>query len=621
MKYIVYYILFFGVSFYGSAQVVDSVQLNQSEVVVFKQIETLDSNLLNRQLYSLSHVLNENTSVQIQEYGAKGSVQSVLIRGLTSNHTKVKWNGLQINSLSLGMFDFGGISSFGNTYLRLNKGANIENDGDGAIGGSIHFGSNRKFDKGSEIKCHFLGGSFDTYALGVVSTISKKNWIYSLAFNKEMANNNFRYKNYKRIGHPILTQSNSEFRSTNLIQEFSFKLKKVKFKSVSWWNGKRKNIPQLLTESQESNKFMADSSFRTVLQAKTYFGKILLSGLVGRDKQWYKYINPEIAYTYYVLTNNQGELKAKGTYKKVKYNFKSNLQIQKAENTNYAGTKNRILNLNTFNVRGKVKKISFKGSIGIQSASDLKKVYPTTVINYSKKHKFLSFKGGLGTHFRQPTFNDLFWKTGGDSELLAETGWNVEQFVSFMNKKFFSVNLGGYYSIVEDWIQWVPLGSVWAPQNVKKIRASGVESTLKTNRTFGKINSVLSSTSSYTSTIVLESDIADDAAVGNQVVNVPFFNTTNNCNFQWKLWRVEYLLSYRGKRYISFDNNEDTALPAYWLSSLGVTKNKKLKNIDWAIYARINNLFNKAYEVIGNTPMPGRSYYLSCKIQFKNKPL
>ena len=43
MKYIVYYILFFGVSFYGSAQVVDSVQLNQSEVVVFKQIETLDS--------------------------------------------------------------------------------------------------------------------------------------------------------------------------------------------------------------------------------------------------------------------------------------------------------------------------------------------------------------------------------------------------------------------------------------------------------------------------------------------------------------------------------------------------------------------------------------------------
>ena len=143
MKYTLYYILFFGVSFYGSAQIVDSVQLNQSEVVVFKQTETLDSNLLNRQLYSLSHVLNENTSVQIQEYGAKGSVQSVLVRGLTSNHTKVKWNGLQINSLSLGMFDFGGISSFGNTYLRLNKGANIENDGDGAIGGStnavLHF--------------------------------------------------------------------------------------------------------------------------------------------------------------------------------------------------------------------------------------------------------------------------------------------------------------------------------------------------------------------------------------------------------------------------------------------------------------------------------------------------
>ena len=620
MKYILYFILW-GVLFYAPAQVSDSIKLNQSEIIVFKQIETLDSNLLKCELNSLSDVLSDNTSVQIQEYGARGSVQSILIRGLTSNHTKVKWNGLQINSLSLGMFDFGGISSFGNTYLRLNKGANIENDGDGAIGGSIHFGSNRKFDKGSEIKCNFFGGSFDTYALGVVSTTSRKNWIYSLAFNKEMANNNFRYKNYKRIGHPILTQSNSEFRSTNLIQEFSFQLKKVKFKSVSWWNGKRKKIPPLLTESQESNKFMADSSFRTVLQAKTYFGKILFSGLVGRDKQWYKYINPEIAYTYYALTNNQGELKAKGTYKKAKFNVKSNLQIQKAENTNYAGIKNRILNLNTFNVSGKVKKVSFKGSIGVQSASDLKKVYPTTVINYSKKYNFLLFKGGLGTHFRQPTFNDLFWKTGGDSELLAETGWNVEQFVSFKKRKFLSLNMGGYYSIVEDWIQWVPLGSVWAPQNVKKIRTSGVESTLRTSRKFGKINSVFSSASTYTSTVVLESEIADDPAIGNQVVNVPFFNTTNNFNFYWKLWRVEYLLSYRGKRYISFDNNENTALPAYWLSSLGVTKNKKLKNTDLVIYARINNLFNKAYEVIGNTPMPGRSYYLSFKIQFKNKPL
>jgi iron complex outermembrane receptor protein len=621
VKYTFFIIWILGVELSSLAQVVDTIKLSQSIIPLFKQTETLDSALINNQLSSVVSILKDNSSIQFQEYGARGSIQSVLIRGLTANHTKVKWNSLQINSLALGMFDFGGISSFGNNYLKLNKGANVENDGDGAIGGSINFGSNHKFNLGTTVKYDLLTASFETYSLGVVSSVSKKRWLYSIAFNKEMANNNFEYKNYKRIGNPLIRQSNSEFRSTNLIQEIGFKFKKIQFKSVSWWNGKRKNIPLLLTENQENNKFIADSAFRSVLSLKTHVGKVIFSGFIGRDKQWFKYVNPGIVSSYYIVANDQGELKIKSQFKNIKWNLKSNFQIQNAQNTNYLGLKQRILNFNSINVRGEIKKVAFKATVGIQNSSDLTNVNPTSVVSYAKKYKYFEVKGGIGTHFRQPTFNDLFWKTGGNSKLLAEKGWSLEQFVTLQKKKIGSINFGGYYSIVEDWIQWVPSESVWRPQNVKKIKASGIESTIKFNKRLGNVKSAFFNSSSFTRTTVLKSNLVDDIAIGNQAVNIPFFNSTNTVQVNWNYWRIKYYLAYKGKRYISFDNNEASALPSYWLSSFGITKLKKLKSLHVTICTRITNLLNKSYEIVGNTPMPGRAYYLTLKFKFKTKEI
>jgi outer membrane cobalamin receptor len=80
-------------------------------------------------------------------------------------------------------------------------------------------------------------------------------------------------------------------------------------------------------------------------------------------------------------------------------------------------------------------------------------------------------------------------------------------------------------------------------------------------------------------------------------------------------------LAYKGKRYISFDNNEASALPSYWLSSFGITKLKKLKSLHVTICTRITNLLNKSYEIVGNTPMPGRAYYLTLKFKFKTKEI
>ena len=613
----IYATILFALQLQLNAQYDDSLYLEPVVVSVseMKQTDDLDSALILNEEKTITEILQENSSIQIQDYGGKGAVQSLLIRGLTSSHTKVKWNGLQINSLTLGMFDFGGISGYGNNYLKLNKGANIENDGDGAIGGSVSFGSTIKYNKGFKTKCSLTAGSFGTYLLGVSTGVSKKKWVYNLSFNKEAVENNFDYENSKRIGKPTITQSNSEFRSTNVMQNFGVRFKKFELKSLTWLNGKRKNIPMLLTESQSFKKYTADSSFRTVVIANSKIKKVSVSGLIGRDKQWFEYSNPGLVFTYYVVTNDQAEISTKGNFKKVIWSAKSNLQIQNVTNTNYTGVKRRTLSLSTISSKYYFDaiKTKIKATAGFQKSSDLDKVYPTTTIGYKKNFKKMVFTGGAGSHFRQPSFNDLFWKAGGNSDLESENGWSVEQFMKLKRYKGFSFNIGAYYSIINNWIQWVPSGAIWTPENVKRVKASGVESLFQMKFNLSKFKVNLSNSSSYTRTTVIESEIINDNAIGNQAVNIPFFNSVLNSGFSNNKWNVNSSVTFRGKRYISFDNNEDSALPYYWLSNLDVSRIFILKDLDIESKIRIANLFNQAYEVVGNVPMPGRAYYLTLK--------
>src|SRR5665647_1335045 len=53
----------------------------------------------------LSELLSQNTPIFVKEYG-RGAMATVSFRGTAPSHTKVSWNGLELNSPMLGMVDF-----------------------------------------------------------------------------------------------------------------------------------------------------------------------------------------------------------------------------------------------------------------------------------------------------------------------------------------------------------------------------------------------------------------------------------------------------------------------------------------------------------------------------------
>ncbi|MFB6097542.1 MAG: TonB-dependent receptor plug domain-containing protein, partial [Salinibacter sp.] len=91
----------------------------------------------------------------------------------------------------------------------------------------------------------------------------------------------------------------------------------------------------------------------------------------------------------------------------------------------------------------------------------------------------LHVKAQVGRAFRVPTFNDRYWQPGGNPTLRPERSWGGDLGVRVDRPHGFAeVTVFGQWR--RDQIVWKPTGrGYWAPTNVGRVRALGVEATLK----------------------------------------------------------------------------------------------------------------------------------------------
>lgn len=624
-KFLTAIILQFFVAQFCTAQLMDTLLVKPVNIHLqsFQSSQNLDSLSNINPFQSVGDVLSSNSSVYLNNYGGRGQIQSLSIRGLTSSHNKIKWNGLQINGLTLGMLNLAGLSSNNFSSIELYSGNTVWNDGDGAIGGALHLNNSKEYNKGTLINLRGETGSFGTYASNVGVTVSKKNFIYSLQTSKEYVENNYTYINTTRLGKPEEVLTNSEFWNTNIVQEVYGKVKNVKLKSVTFLSGRRQNSPPMLTE-RSSNTFTADSSFRQVISSDFKLRKIKTNIVVGLDRQTFEYNDEDNnIFTYYKTNNYQSDLNLSYKIKSFNFRLKSNFQHQSATNNNYSGVKTRAVNSNTISSLYQQKKYNFKTnlSVGIQSESLNHSYQPVLNWGYNKGYRLFEFKGGAGLHNRLPSFNDLFWFNGGNNELSNEYGWNIEQSVKFKVVKNyeFVAEFGAYYTIIDDWIQWLSENDVWFVQNVKKVEAKGVETSLCLGFSFKEVDFKFNHKGALTYTTILKAESKTDPTIGKQAINVPFINSNQIAEVIYKKYILQLKNRYTGLRYTSTGNDEKSALDPFWINDVSIHKEFNIKAHKIFTKFSVNNLFDLNYKVVANRPMPGRAYYLTIQYKFNKK--
>jgi vitamin B12 transporter len=99
---------------------------------------TYDKSTLERYaVRSLGDLLQETSPIFVRQYGA-GMLASPSFRGTSPGHTALFWNGVPINSISLGQSDLSILPIQGTDRVEVQFGSAGALFGNEAIGGSVH---------------------------------------------------------------------------------------------------------------------------------------------------------------------------------------------------------------------------------------------------------------------------------------------------------------------------------------------------------------------------------------------------------------------------------------------------------------------------------------------------
>jgi iron complex outermembrane receptor protein len=175
-----------------------------------QQLDSLSLQL--RQGQSLANLLQELSPLYIREYGP-GQLSTISFRGTSSSHTAVLWNGLNINSPTLGQTDFSQIPAFALENVQVQYGSSSSLYGSAALGGSIQLQTQpRQWQPGVRARLRQEAGSFGSYFTGLGGQWTNQQWQTDIRANLQRTMNNAADASKKIDENMEALQSNIFFR-------------------------------------------------------------------------------------------------------------------------------------------------------------------------------------------------------------------------------------------------------------------------------------------------------------------------------------------------------------------------------------------------------------------------
>jgi iron complex outermembrane receptor protein len=210
-------------------------------------------------------------------------------------------------------------------------------------------------------------------------------------------------------------------------------------------------------------------------------------------------------------------------------------------------------------------------------------------------------------NFRIPTFNDLYWETGGNLDLLPETALQYEMSHE-LDFNWVQFNISGYYNAIDSMIRWTPNSDgLWSPQNVDEVETYGLESQLTLKKYFGNHQLRLNGTYGYT--------VSENKLTGRQLTYVPFHKFNSSLSYNYKRITAFYEFLFVDDVFTTTDHNNKFNVDAYYLSNVGAEYTfKSLKQTTLGI--KVKNIANFDYESFLGRHMPGINFNTYLNIKF-----
>ena len=550
----------------------------------------------------LASLLQYKSNIYIRNNGP-GTVSTSSIRGGTSAHTLILWNGIPLRNPMLSLSDLSlfNVNAFDN--IQIESGGNSSNWGSGAIGGIIAFNNTakRKASLSSEISM----GSFAYRNMNHKLNLPIGKLISESAYNYTSAHNDFSYA----VNGFENKQDNAEVNFHNINQSVYYSASQKTDISLHYWaTFAERQIPPLLSQSM-SRASQTDESHRLSLNIKSRLPNSILSANLAYIDENMRYLDPQIS------------LDAINEFR----NFVADIQLDKNFNGDHklmlgsTFTHSSALSVNNYEERKQndataafaglalnwpKKQLIILNRLEVANGSN---VYLLPSLQYAQllgSKILLNIK--LSRNYRLPGLNERFWVPGGNPDLSPENGWSQEISVSPNNTgKTFNYNITVFNRMIDNWILWSPSEQqvIWSPRNLNSIWSRGIESMVAYNWNFHTWS--ISTELKYNYILSTSQDKLEIPRIskGQQI----WYTPKSRINFNIGIEHAGFRLNYRHMYSSSVETFNDP-IDSYHLSQLNLSfeaeRGKQLVKYFFAL----DNLWDTEYQLIENRPMPGRNF-------------
>ena len=607
----------------------------------------IDSSVLRGKInLSLSELLSENTSVFIKDHG-RGALATASFRGTAASHTRVKWNGISINTPMAGMIDFSLIPVWIIDGLDLKHGASSLADQSGGIGGSIHIHNSAGWGQGAGFSyLQGIGsyGTFDEY-LQLSAGREKIRIKTRLYHNRSM--NDYPFINRStasvdpstgNLTHPLDTNDHADYARFGLLQEIYWRPLSGHILSLRYWGqNAERTIPHPTSYEGPDNDNLnsqEDIDHRVVGEWKYYRrgGRLMIRSGYTLKQLDYTRLNlvPGLGKVPVILSQSSqqsllntlslsgetaGGFQMEGT---LDVDFHDVVSYDSVSGSGYSGK--RAETSLFFAIR---RNFSERLNLNLMLRQDLvdRRAAPfTPYLGFDlrlRESGDLILKGNIARIHHYPDLNDLYWQPGGNPDLLPEEGFSIEsglEYTYFREGKKLSGEISLFRSDIDNWIIWLPsYRGYWEARNIRRVLAYGMETGLKFSGTIRRFDYRFTGGYALTRSVNYGDPVVwGDDSYGKQLVYIPVHSGNMLVDLRYRKWFITYQYNAYSERFTTSSNDparRDRLYP-YLMNDLVLGKEFHIGRVDLTTELKIFNLFNEHYHTVLYRPMPGRHYHL-----------
>lgn len=546
---------------------------------------------------SLQNLGNES-ALFFKNYG-NGGLSTISLRGTSASHTNVLWNGIPVNSPTLGQSDYSVFPAFLLENVVVQKGSSGALFGSGSIGGSLLL-DNSNFKKDSIATIYSSMGSFGQINGGLKLNFQiRPKLLAESRFFYGTIENDFEYT----LRGEEVSQPNASIQRMGMSQKFSFrKNAHYLFAEMAYAKNDREVQP---TKTGANQDHLKTENIRGVISHEHFIKDIMLISSVGYSGETTLYNHQSKTITH-LLSGQYAVEFPLAPILSTRFGV-STIQTW-GQSENYLASK-QAGQVHVYSSFSLIPTESLRFTVNLREAFHGSETVFVPSFGVEGALGIWTFRTQLSKGYRVPTFNDRFWNPGGNPNLDPEKSQNYEVGLD-LNKPKISISATAFYSKVEDWIQWIPNGGIWSPSNLKEVTSRGIE--LNAKKIFSIRNLDLEWMSDYE--YILSTDNTSEE--NNQLPYVPKHSVFSSISLNKDEFSFKIRANYTGVRYTTLTNSRQSSIDDHALFDVILSQEKVLKRPNMGLKMSLNNIFNTEYENVKNTAMPRRNFLTELTIKF-----